>query len=151
MTGLIENGPRSSQKMNSQSSHSNTWWLGGHHLLGSLSLKGRTNKYISLKWNHGCESAFLCHLFSECVVFFLLGSLIIIPCARTNVPKIEEIRRGSAVCAAVALHWCERGVHCTNSHQVYVLDRSPSSFVVGFKAWFALWKLVSLCKSSLPS
>ncbi|CAK9197371.1 unnamed protein product [Sphagnum troendelagicum] len=24
------------------------------------------------------------------------------PCARTNVPKIEEIRRGSAVCAAVA-------------------------------------------------
>jgi hypothetical protein len=32
---------------------------------GSLSLKGRANKYISLKWNHGCESAFLCHLFSE--------------------------------------------------------------------------------------
>jgi hypothetical protein len=69
MTGLIENGPRSSQKMNSQSSHSNTWWLGGHHLLGSLSLKGRANKYISLKWNRGCESAFLCHLFSECGFF----------------------------------------------------------------------------------
>jgi hypothetical protein len=90
-------------------------------------------------------------IYFRSVVFFLLGSLIIIPCARTNVPKIEEIRRGSAVCAAVALHWCERGVHCTNSHQVYVLDRSPSSFVVGFKAWFALWKLVSLCKSNLPS
>lgn len=69
MTGLIGNGPWSSQKMNSQSSHSNTWWLSGHHLLGSLSLKGRANEYKSLKGNHGYQSAFLCHLFSECRVF----------------------------------------------------------------------------------
>jgi hypothetical protein len=41
-------------------------------------------------------------IYFRSVVFLLLGSLIIIPCARTNVPKIEEIRRGSAVCAAVA-------------------------------------------------
>jgi hypothetical protein len=41
-------------------------------------------------------------IYFRSVVFFLLGSLIIIPCARTNVPKIEEIRRGSAVFAAVA-------------------------------------------------
>lgn len=41
-------------------------------------------------------------IYFRSVVFSLLGSLIIIPCARTNVPKIEEIRRGSAVFDAVA-------------------------------------------------
>ncbi len=149
MTGPIRNGPWSSQKMNSQSSHSNTWWLGGHHLLVSLSLKGRANEYISLKGNHGYESAFLCHLFSECRVFSPRES-------NYNSMRTHERAENWGDTAGIGCLWCSGyiganvGVHCTNGHQVYVLDRSPSSFVVGFKASFALWKLVSLCKSNLP-